>query len=104
MADEAWVGLAEAIGAVRGELQRAAREGRDQGLQFLTGPVELEFTVDVRKDGEARAKVLVLPFGAEAKASRSKVTVNRLKVTLQPVDPATGEDARVGDDVDGRPR
>ncbi|MEU6822661.1 trypco2 family protein [Streptomyces atriruber] len=104
MADDAWVGLAEAIGAVRGELQRAAEEGRDQGLRFRTGPVELEFTVDVRKDGEARAKVLVLPFGAEAKAARSKGTVNRLKVTLQPVDPATGEDARVGDDVDERPR
>ncbi|QES35112.1 hypothetical protein DEJ48_18365 [Streptomyces venezuelae] len=98
------MGLAEAIGAVRAELRRAAEEGRGQDLQFRTGPVELEFTVDVRKDAEARAKVLVLPFGAEAKASRSKGTVNRLKVTLQPVDPSTGEDARVGDDVDERPR
>ncbi|MEV5980687.1 trypco2 family protein [Streptomyces sp. NPDC052114] len=104
MANETWAGLAEAIAAVRGELQRAAEDGREEDLRFRTGPVELEFTVDVRKEGEARAKVFVLPFGAEAKAAAAKGTVNRLKVTLQPVDPGTGEDARVGDDVDERPR
>ncbi|MFE0130374.1 trypco2 family protein [Streptomyces sp. NPDC059037] len=99
MADnEAWAGLAEAIGAIRGELQRAADEGRGQGVQFRTGPVELEFSVDVRVDGEARAKVFVLPFSAEAKAARAKGTVSRVKLTLQPVDPQTGEDARVGDE------
>ncbi|MGW2225595.1 trypco2 family protein [Streptomyces formicae] len=104
MADESWAELADAITAIREQLQRAAEAGQGQGLQFRTGPVELEFTVDVRTDGEARAKVFVLPFGAEAKAARSKGTVNRLKVTLQPVDPETGEDAKVGDDVGKRPR
>ena len=53
--------------------------------------------MDVKKDGEARAKVLVLPFGAEARASRSKGTMSRVKITLQPVD-AEGTDLRITDD------
>ncbi|WP_405931614.1 trypco2 family protein [Streptomyces sp. NBC_00827] len=103
MADEAWVGLAEAIGAIRAELQQAARDGAGQEIQFRTGPVEVEFSVDVKKDGEARAKVLVLPFGAEAKASRSKGTTSRVKITLQPVD-AEGADLRISDESGERPK
>ncbi|WP_327695777.1 trypco2 family protein [Streptomyces sp. NBC_00459] len=102
MADEAWVGLAEAIGAIRAELQQAARDGAGQEIQFRTGPVEVEFSVDVKKDGEARAKVLVLPFGAEARAARSKGTTNRVKITLQPVD-AEGVDLRIADKSGERP-
>ncbi|MCX4972660.1 trypco2 family protein [Streptomyces sp. NBC_00620] len=103
MADQAWVGLAEAIGAIRAELQQAARDGAGQEIQFRTGPVEVEFSVDVKKDGEARAKVLVLPFGAEAKASRSKGTMSRVKITLQPVD-AEGADLRISDESGERPK
>ncbi|MEV7887922.1 trypco2 family protein [Streptomyces sp. NPDC002817] len=103
MADEAWAGLAEAIGAIRAELQQAARDGEGQKIQFRTGPVEIEFSVDVRKDGEARAKVLVLPFGAEAKASLSKGTTNRVEITLQPVD-GEGADRRLTDDSGERPK
>ncbi|MEV0320832.1 trypco2 family protein [Streptomyces sp. NPDC050658] len=105
MADEAWAGLAEAIGAIREELREAAEAGRGKGIQFRTGPVELEFTVDVKKDVEGRVKAMVLPFGAEAKAGRSSGVTNRIKVTLQPVDPETGEDSRIGErGLDERPR
>ena len=103
MADEAWMGLAEAIGAIRAELQQAARDGAGQEIQFRTGPVEIEFAVDMKKDGEARAKVLVLPFSAEAKASRSKGTTSRVKLTLQPVD-TEGADRRIADDSGERPK
>ena len=77
--------------------------GGEGDAQFRTGPVEIEFAVDVKKDGEARAKVLVLPFGAEAKASRSKGTTSRVKLTLQPVD-ADGADLRIADDSGERPK
>ena len=103
MADEVWMGLAEAIGAIRAELQQAARDGAGQEIQFRTGPVEVEFAVDMKMDGEARAKVLVLPFGAEAKASRSKGTTSRVKLTLQPVDDE-GEDRRIADGSGERPK
>jgi NTP-dependent ternary system trypsin peptidase co-occuring protein len=104
VADEAWAGLADAIGAVRAELQRAADDGRREDLKFRTGPVELEFSVDVRLDAEARAKVRVLPFSAEAKAGAARGSVSRVKVTLQPVDGESGEDLRIADEGEERPR
>ncbi|MFB6592664.1 trypco2 family protein [Streptomyces diastaticus] len=103
MADEAWAGLADAIGAVRSELQRAADDGRNKGLKFRTGPVELEFTVDVRLDAEARAKVRVLPFSAEVKAGSGRGSMSKVKVTLQPVDGESDEDARITDHSEQRP-
>ncbi|MEW2490010.1 trypco2 family protein [Streptomyces sp. NPDC048411] len=105
MADEVWAGLAEAIGAIRDELQQAEVAGRGKPVQFRTGPVELEFTVDVKKDAEGRAKVSVLPFGigAEAKAAASQSTTSRLKFTLQPVD-ESGEDKRISDESAKRPK
>ncbi|MFE1369274.1 trypco2 family protein [Streptomyces anulatus] len=105
MADEVWVGLAEAIGAIRDELQRAELQGRGQPVQFRTGPVELEFTVDVKKDAEGRAKVSVLPFGigAEAKAAVGRGTTNRLQLTLHPVDGTTGADKLIADESAQRP-
>jgi hypothetical protein len=103
MADEAWAGLADAIGAVRAELQRAADDGREERLKFRTEPVELEFAVDVRLDAEARAKVKVLPFSAAAKAGSGRGSVSRVKVTLQPVDGESDEDARITDHSEQRP-
>ncbi|MFF5014557.1 trypco2 family protein [Streptomyces sp. NPDC001165] len=102
MADESWAGLAEAIGAIRRELQQAEAEGRGQDVRFRTGTVEVEFTVDVKTDGEARAKVRVMPFGAEAKAARSKGATNRVKITLQPVD-EDGNDLRIKGRAEERP-
>lgn len=87
MVHEPWVGLAEAVSAVRAELQRAAVDGAGQALRFRTGPVELEFTVDVQWDAEAKVRVLVLPWSAEARAAHTSGSTHRLKLVLQP----TGE-------------
>ncbi|MFI0242131.1 trypco2 family protein [Streptomyces sp. NPDC016845] len=103
MSDRPWVGLAEAVAAVRAELQRAAEEGAGQNLHFRTGAVELEFTVDVRTDAEGRIRVLVLPWTAEAKAAHASGSVHRLKVVLQPVDDQ-GRDAEISSSLAQRPR
>lgn len=103
MAAEPWAGLAEAVGAVRAELQTAMAEGKDQELRFTAGPVEMEFAVDIRRDGEARVKVFVLPWTAEAQGAVSQGTTHRLKIVLQPVDSA-GADAIISADSPDRPR
>lgn len=103
MPNDPWVGLAESITAVRAELQQAMAEGDGKDIQFAAGPVELEFSVDVRRDGEARAKVMVLPWSAEAKAGYAAGTVNRLKVTLQPIN-KQGRDAKISADSAERPK
>ncbi|MGW1069251.1 trypco2 family protein [Streptomyces aureus] len=105
MSQEPWAGLSEAISAIRAELEQAMTDGHGQSIQFRTGPVELEFAVDVKKDGQAGAKVSVLPWSAsvEAKAGYAAGSTSRLKITLQPVD-EHGQDQNIGAQSPQRPK
>ncbi|MFE4703517.1 trypco2 family protein [Streptomyces sp. NPDC056738] len=105
MSQEPWAGLSEAISAIRAELEQAMADGHGQAIQFRTGPVELEFAVDVKKDGQAGAKVSVLPWSAsvEAKAGYAAGSTSRLKITLQPVDDH-GQDQKIGAHTPQRPQ
>ena len=99
--DEPWAQLGDAVSAIRAELARAEEEGRNSGVRFRTGPVELEFTVDVTVGGTGRAKVFVLPLSADASASRERM--HRIRLTLQPVD-EHGRDKKISDMAAERPR
>lgn len=105
MSQEPWAGLSEAISAIRAELEKAMTDGHGHAIQFRTGPVEIEFAVDVKKDGQAGAKVSVLPWSvsAEAKAGYAAGATSRLKLTLQPVD-EHGTDQTIGAHTPQRPR
>jgi hypothetical protein len=91
MSQEPWAELGEAVSAIRAQLQQALEEGRGEPLRFRSGPVELEFSIEVRKEGEARARILVLPWSAEARAGASAGRVHRIRLTLQPVDGTGGD-------------
>ena len=93
--------LADTIAAVRRELNSAQTAGQEQAVQFRTGPVELEFDVVVTRTrgGQAGVQISVLTLGG--KLEREHATTQRIKVTLQPVNPETGEDARI---IDARQR
>jgi hypothetical protein len=87
--------LADTIAAVRRELSSAQMAGQGQPIQFRTGPVELEFDVAVTRSrgGEAGVQIWVLTLGG--KLGREHATTQRIKVTLQPVNPDTGQDAQI---------
>ncbi|WP_269856066.1 trypco2 family protein [Streptomyces sp. RPT161] len=102
MSQEPWAELGETVGAIRAELQRAMQEGQNEPLKFRTGPVELEFTLAVRKEIGARTKVFVLPWTGEAHGVANVDRTHRIKFTLQPVD-ADGEDAQISSSVDELP-
>ncbi|QHA09961.1 hypothetical protein GQF42_33225 [Streptomyces broussonetiae] len=74
------------------------REGQGEPLKFRVGPVELEFTVAVRKEAGAQIKVFVLPWTGEARGTLSTDRTHRVKLTLQPVD-ADDEDAKISGTV-----
>ena len=84
MAD-ATVGLADAIKALRGELSAAMVEGKQEELRFRLGPVEMEFTVEVAKEGggEAGVKFWVVSLGG--KGSVGSGATHRVKLELQPL-------------------
>ena len=94
MVSEPWAELGEAVGAIRDQLQQAMEEGAGKALAFRAGPVELEFSVEVRKEAGATTKVFVLPWSAQARGTAGSGMVQRIKLTLQPIDDA-GADARI---------
>jgi hypothetical protein len=89
--------LADTIAAVRRELSAAQATGQGQPVQFRTGPVELEFEVGVTRTGGGQAGVQLWVLTLGGKAELGQATTQRIKVTLQPVNPETGEDARIAD-------
>jgi hypothetical protein len=93
---EPWIGLSDAIAALRAELVTAMTAGQSEVLHFELGPVELEFTVDVHKVGGADAGIRwgVVSFGANGSAGSA--AGHRVKLLLQPKDAGSGHNAEVG--------
>jgi hypothetical protein len=90
------VGLAEAIGQVRAELERAVKEGEGSSVAFRAGPVELEFEVGFARTGGVSGgfQLSVLSFGV--KGDRSSTGTHRVKIVLTPVS-RDGGDKLIGD-------
>lgn len=77
--------LADAVAVVREELLAAARRGAGQEVAFAVGPIEMEFTVELRADAKAKAgfKAWVLA-SAEVGVGVARGRTHRVKVTLTP--------------------
>jgi hypothetical protein len=95
--------LAQAIGGIRAELTEAMASATDEQLRFDVGDVELEFTVDVRRDRQAKGGVRVWVADLGGGGGTVRGSANRLKVILHPVDSVTGRTPRVADHVDVLP-
>ncbi|GGW59031.1 trypco2 family protein [Streptomyces xantholiticus] len=82
--ETAVVGLAEVIGQIRDELESAQRAGEGRDLRFSVESVNLEFAVQVRREGGGRAglRIGVLTAGGSATAARD--TTHTIKVELKP--------------------
>jgi hypothetical protein len=95
--DSSLASLADTIAAVRRELSLAQAAGQGQAVQFRAGPVELEFEVAVTRTGGGQAGVQLWVLTVGGKGELGHATTQRIKVTLQPVNPDTGEDAQITD-------
>jgi hypothetical protein len=82
---------------VRRELSAAQAAGQGQPILFRTGPVELEFEVAVTRTGGGQAGVQLWVLTLGGKGELAHASTQRIKMTLQPVDPDTGQDAQVTD-------
>jgi Trypsin-co-occurring domain 2 len=76
--------LAEVIGELRRELQKAMNAGKGEQLRFELGPVELEATVVVEKGTGVGAKVRFWVVEAGGDAKVGQVSTQRVKLSLDP--------------------
>ena len=76
--------LSDVIASLRTELDTARRAGAGEDLRFELGPVELEVSVALQKEGSGGVKVKfwVVELGADGKLS--SMSTQRIKLTLQP--------------------
>jgi Trypsin-co-occurring domain 2 len=65
MADEAIVGLADAVKALRSELMEAITAGQDESMRFSLDPIELTVQAVVTKDVHGNIGWKILEFGAK---------------------------------------
>lgn len=94
MADNGWLDLSDVVRALRRALAAATTEGEGSEVRFELGPIELEFLVDVRREGAGDAGVRfgVVSFGA--KGTIASGSNHRVKLTLNPKD-RSGRSPRV---------
>jgi hypothetical protein len=78
-------GLAETIRALRSELISAMESGEDERLHFQLGPVQLEVTLAITREGggDAGVRFGVVSFGA--KGDLKDAATHHLTLSLQPV-------------------
>src|ERR1019366_5820148 len=81
---EAMIELADVISELRAELDRARLAAEGSALRFGLGPVELEVTVALDREGTTGGKVRfwVAEVGAEGKIAST--STQRIKLTLNP--------------------
>jgi hypothetical protein len=89
-----FVGLAEVIRQIRGELEEARAEAAGQALGFTVENVSLTFTVQVHRSGSGRGGVRIGVVTAELGGGVDHQTTHQVQVDLTP-ELAAGERVRV---------
>ncbi|MDQ2582928.1 trypco2 family protein [Saccharothrix yanglingensis] len=86
--------LAKAVAALRDELLEAVVYGRGQDVNFVVGPIELEFGVELKADAKAKGGFKAWVVAAEVEAGVGRVATHRVRVSLTPKD-KSGKDLLV---------
>jgi hypothetical protein len=91
--------LADAVESVRNQLMRAAARSAGKEIAFTVGDIQMEFTVELRKEvkGGAKVKAWVVEAGTDAGLSTGRT--HKVALTLKPKVRATGSDLSVGNDA-----
>jgi hypothetical protein len=83
--------LADAVAAMREELLVAAQRGIGEDVTFTVGPIEMEFTVELRADAKAKAGFKAWVLDAEVETGVVRGRTHRVMLTLTPQVPDGGD-------------
>ncbi|POX52825.1 trypco2 family protein [Streptomyces sp. Ru72] len=95
--------LAAAVRAIRDGLMQAAAAGAGEAVRFEVGPIQMEFTVELRREAGAKGGVKAWVVNADADAKASQGRTHRIAFTLTAKD-AAGGNLEVGNDTHGSTR
>jgi Trypsin-co-occurring domain 2 len=95
-AEPAGVGLAEAIGQVRRELEQAIKDGEHSAVAFRPGPVEMAFEVAFTRTGGVHGGFQLSVLSLGAKRDSSSTATHTVNVSMTPVG-RRGQDMLIGD-------
>lgn len=90
------IDLADAIAAIRDQLVDAAGRGAGSDIGFEVGPIELEFTVALKRDARAKGGVRAWVFSVDGEVGEAYDRTHRVAVTLTPKSRTTGGSVEVG--------
>ncbi|MFF3404040.1 trypco2 family protein [Streptomyces sp. NPDC002659] len=93
--------LADAIQSVRDQLLDAATRATDQPLAFEVGDIQMEFTIELRKEASGGLKVKAWVVEGGADGARTTGHTHKVAFTLKPRDAVTGEPWKVGNSSAG---
>ncbi|MFF3812651.1 trypco2 family protein [Streptomyces bacillaris] len=91
--------LADAVESIRNQLVEAASRATGRPLAFAVGDIQMEFTLELRKEAKAGGKVKAWVVEAGTDASRATGRTHKVAFTLSPQNAVTGG---VGDRHGGR--
>ncbi|WIV60726.1 trypco2 family protein [Amycolatopsis nalaikhensis] len=91
--------MADAVASVRDELMAAAARGAGSDVEFVVGPIELEFAVEMRRDAKVKAGFKAWLVSADVEGGVARGRTHKVKLTLTPKK-AGGGDLLVAGDQD----
>ncbi|MFF0744114.1 trypco2 family protein [Streptomyces sp. NPDC004111] len=83
--------LADAVESVRKQLLAASAQGVGKEITFTVEDIQMEFTVELRKELKGGLKVKAWVVEAGADAGRSTGSTHKVSLTLKPKVAETGE-------------
>lgn len=83
--------LGDAVAAWRDELLDAADRATTAEVEFAVGPIELEFTVELKFNAKANAGCEAWVVSADAEAGVSRTSKHKVSITLAPRRPGGGD-------------
>lgn len=95
--------LVKAVQTIRDELLRAAASGSDSDVAFEVGPIQLEFSVELRRDVRARGGIRAFVVSAEADGGMSRARTHKVSLTLTPRATTTGDPLLIAAEGEGDP-
>ncbi|MEV6475790.1 trypco2 family protein [Streptomyces sp. NPDC051657] len=93
--------LADAVASIRNQLIDAAARATDHPVSFAVGDIQMEFTLELRREARAGGKVKAWVVEAGADAARTTGRTHKVAFTLTPRNAATGEAWEIGTEDDG---